>query len=163
MLPDICVLSLFPFARCFNPIRHEISWTCLDPCTPQRFLHLLNSIIHAHTLSVLLVLQPDASLPWALGELQVIQAPSTLATALISAVATPTTALERLWDHRLVHICAVQFSSQGSHLTLRSSFAETSFFFPSTFSHSLFSLPSYSRNTKPGSAVLGFALSMGLA
>ena len=54
--------------------------------------------------SILLVSQPDASLPGAFGEIQVIQAADTQVTTLISAKATPTTVLERLRDHRFIHI-----------------------------------------------------------
>jgi CHAT domain-containing protein len=54
--------------------------------------------------SILLVSQPDASLPGAFGEIQVIQAVNTQVTTLISAKATPTTVLERLRDHRFIHI-----------------------------------------------------------
>lgn len=54
--------------------------------------------------SILLVSQPDASLPGAFGEIQVIQAANTQVTTLISAKATPTTVLERLRDHRFIHI-----------------------------------------------------------
>ena len=54
--------------------------------------------------SILLVSQPDASLPGAFGETQVVQATRTKVTTLISALATPTTVLERLRDHRFIHI-----------------------------------------------------------
>ncbi len=54
--------------------------------------------------SILLVSQPDASLPGAFGEIQVVGTASTQVTILISAKATPTTVLERLQDHRFVHI-----------------------------------------------------------
>jgi CHAT domain-containing protein len=54
--------------------------------------------------SILLVLQPDALLRGAFGEMKVVQATSTQVTTLISAMATPTTVLERLRDHRFVHI-----------------------------------------------------------
>jgi CHAT domain-containing protein len=54
--------------------------------------------------SILLVSQPDASLPGAFGEIQVMQAANTQVTTLISAKATPTTVLERLRDHRFIHI-----------------------------------------------------------
>ncbi|KAF8496718.1 CHAT domain-containing protein [Russula emetica] len=54
--------------------------------------------------SILLVSQPDASLPGAFGEIQIIQAANTQVTTLISAKATPTTVLERLRDHRFTHI-----------------------------------------------------------
>ena len=54
--------------------------------------------------SILLVLQPDGSLPGALREMQVVQATSTQVITLISATATPTVVLERLRNHRFAHI-----------------------------------------------------------
>ena len=54
--------------------------------------------------SILLVSQPDEFLPGAFGEIQVIQASDTQVTTLISAKATPATVLERLRDHRFIHI-----------------------------------------------------------
>ena len=54
--------------------------------------------------SVLLVSQPDASLPGASGEMRVVQASSFQVATLSSASATPTTVLENLRDHRFVHI-----------------------------------------------------------
>ncbi|KAH9989763.1 CHAT domain-containing protein [Russula vinacea] len=54
--------------------------------------------------SILLVSQPDASLPGARGEMQVVQTTSTQVTTLSSAMATPTTVLDRLRDHRFAHI-----------------------------------------------------------
>ena len=54
--------------------------------------------------SILLVLQPDGSLPGALREMQVVQTTSTQVITLISATATPTVVLERLRNHRFAHI-----------------------------------------------------------
>ena len=54
--------------------------------------------------SILLVAQPDASMPESLEEMQVVQVASTRVTTLISAMATPTTVLERFRDHRFTHI-----------------------------------------------------------
>jgi CHAT domain-containing protein len=59
---------------------------------------------HTDKPSILLVLQPDVSLPGALGEMQVVQATDTQVITLISAMATPTTVLERLRNHRFAHI-----------------------------------------------------------
>ncbi|KAI0003262.1 CHAT domain-containing protein [Russula compacta] len=56
--------------------------------------------------SILLVVQPDASMEEALEEMQIVQAVRTGVTTLISARATPTAVLERLRDHRFAHfIC----------------------------------------------------------
>ena len=63
--------------------------------------------------SILLVLQPDALLRGAFGEMQVVQATSTNVTTLISAMATPTTVLERLRDHRFAHIVCHGILEQG--------------------------------------------------
>jgi CHAT domain-containing protein len=55
--------------------------------------------------SILLVAQPDAnSMPEALKEMQVVQDVSTEVTTLLGAMATPTAVLERLRDHRFVHV-----------------------------------------------------------
>jgi CHAT domain-containing protein len=54
--------------------------------------------------SILLVLQPDASMVEAVEEMQAIRAVSPLVTTLIGAAATPTTVLERLRDYRFAHI-----------------------------------------------------------
>jgi len=54
--------------------------------------------------SMLLVLQPDASMVRALEEMKAVQGASSRATTLIGATATPTVVLERLRDHRFVHI-----------------------------------------------------------
>ncbi|KAI9508831.1 CHAT domain-containing protein [Russula earlei] len=54
--------------------------------------------------SILLVLQPDASMEQALEEMQVVQSVNTRVTTLISATATPPAVLERLRDHRFAHI-----------------------------------------------------------
>ncbi|KAF8461958.1 CHAT domain-containing protein [Russula ochroleuca] len=54
--------------------------------------------------SILLISQPDASLPGARGEMRAVQATNTQVTTLSSSMATPTTVLERLRDHRFAHI-----------------------------------------------------------
>ena len=54
--------------------------------------------------SLLLVLQPDASMEDALDEMHVVQSVNTQVKTLISAKATPTAVLVRLQDHRFVHI-----------------------------------------------------------
>ena len=63
--------------------------------------------------SILFVLQPDALLRGAFWEMQVVQATSTKVTTLISAMATPTTVLERLRDHRFAHILCHGILEQG--------------------------------------------------
>ena len=54
--------------------------------------------------SVLLVVQPDASMVRALDEMKAVQQACSRATTLIGASATPSVVLERLRDHRFVHI-----------------------------------------------------------
>jgi CHAT domain-containing protein len=54
--------------------------------------------------SILLVIQPDAFMAHALEEMQALQAICPRAKTLIGATATPTSVLERLQDHRFVHI-----------------------------------------------------------
>ena len=63
--------------------------------------------------SIQLVLQPDALLRGAFGEMQAVQATSTKVTTLISAMATPTTVVERLRDHRFAHIACHGILEQG--------------------------------------------------
>jgi CHAT domain-containing protein len=53
--------------------------------------------------SVLLVAQPDPSLPTVSGELQVVQALDTKVTSLISEAATPTTVTDGIHHHQFVH------------------------------------------------------------
>ena len=53
--------------------------------------------------SILLVAQPDPSLPTVGGEIQVVQALDTEVTSLISETATPTTVIEGFHHHRFVH------------------------------------------------------------
>jgi CHAT domain-containing protein len=53
--------------------------------------------------SILLVAQPDPSLPTVSGELQVIQALDTEVTSLISEAATPPTVIDGFRDHQFVH------------------------------------------------------------
>jgi len=54
--------------------------------------------------SMLLVVQPDASMVRALEDMRAVQRASPWATTLIGATATPAVVLERLRDHRFVHI-----------------------------------------------------------
>jgi CHAT domain-containing protein len=54
--------------------------------------------------SILLVSQPDPSMVRALDEMKAVQGASTRATTLIGATATPSVVLERLRDHRFVHV-----------------------------------------------------------
>ena len=54
--------------------------------------------------SVLLVLQPDETMVQALEEMKAVQRASSRVTTLIGATATPSVVLERLRDHRFVHI-----------------------------------------------------------
>ena len=54
--------------------------------------------------SLLLVLQPDESMKDALDEMRVVQSINTQVKTLIKARVTPTAVLERLQDHRFVHI-----------------------------------------------------------
>ena len=54
--------------------------------------------------SVLLVSQPDEFMVRALDEMKAVQRASSRATTLIGATATPSAVLERLRDHRFVHI-----------------------------------------------------------
>ena len=54
--------------------------------------------------SLLLVLQPDASMEDALDEMHVVRSVNTQVKTLISAKATPTAVLGHLQDHRFVHI-----------------------------------------------------------
>ncbi|KAF8265624.1 CHAT domain-containing protein [Lactarius quietus] len=53
--------------------------------------------------SILLVAQPDPSLPTVGGEIQVVHALDTEVTSLISAAATPATVVEGFHHHRFVH------------------------------------------------------------
>ena len=53
---------------------------------------------------MLLVLQPDESMVQALDEMKAVQRTSSPVTTLIGATATPSVVLERLRDHRFVHI-----------------------------------------------------------
>jgi CHAT domain-containing protein len=54
--------------------------------------------------SMLLVLQPDASMIRALEEMKAVQRACSRATTLLGATATPSVVLDRLQDHRFVHI-----------------------------------------------------------
>ena len=70
----------------------NILWTCIYPRTPQRSRHsLIESNKPGSQIldkpSILLVSQPDASLPGVSGDIQAIQAANTQVTTLISAKA----------------------------------------------------------------------------
>ena len=54
--------------------------------------------------SILLVVQPDASMVRALEEMKAVQRASSRTTALIGATATPSAVLGHLRDHRFVHV-----------------------------------------------------------
>jgi CHAT domain-containing protein len=54
--------------------------------------------------SMLLVAQPDVAMVYALDEIRAVQRASSRPTTLIGSTATPTVVLERLRDHRFVHI-----------------------------------------------------------
>jgi len=106
-------------AFCSLPL-HAMGPIPSDSGPPQYFLDLyipsytptLSALIEANkpgsqTLgnpSLLLVLQPDTSMEDALDEMHVVQSVNTQVKTLISARATPAAVLERLPDHRFVHI-----------------------------------------------------------
>ena len=54
--------------------------------------------------SILLVVQPDASMVRALDEMKAVQRACSWATTLIGAIATPSVVLECLGDHQFIHI-----------------------------------------------------------
>ena len=110
-----CPTSVF----CSLPL-HAMGPIPSDVGPPRYFLDLyipsytpsLSALIDSHKPdsqtfkkpSILLVVQPDASMVRALDEMKVVQRASSRATTLIGATATPSVVLERLWDHRFVHI-----------------------------------------------------------
>ena len=110
-----CPTSVF----CSLPL-HAMGPIPSDVGPPQYFLDIyipsytpsLSALINSHNPnsqtfkkpSILLVSQPDASMMQALDEMKAVQGASTRATTLIGATATPSAVLERLWDHRFVHI-----------------------------------------------------------
>ena len=63
--------------------------------------------------SIVLIAQPDASLPEAFEEIQVVQDTDTHVTTLISAMATRTAVLERLRDHKFAHFVCHGILEQG--------------------------------------------------
>ena len=63
--------------------------------------------------SIVLIAQPDASLPEAFEEIQVVRDTDTQVTTLISAMATPTAVLKRLRDHKFAHIVCHGILEQG--------------------------------------------------
>ena len=110
-----CPTSVF----CSLPL-HAMGPIPSDMGPPRYFLDLyipsytpsLSALIDSHkpnsqtfeNPSILLVVQPDASMVQALDEMKVVQAACSRATTLIGATATPTVMLEHLMDHRFVHI-----------------------------------------------------------
>jgi len=106
-------------AFCSLPL-HAMGPIPSDSSPPQYFLDLyipsytptLSALIESNKLgsqtlgkpSLLLVLQPDESMADALDEMHVVRSINTQVKTLISARATPTAVLERLRDHRFVHI-----------------------------------------------------------
>jgi CHAT domain-containing protein len=110
-----CPTSVF----CSLPL-HAMGPIPSDVGPPRYFLDLyipsytpsLSALIESHKPSskisdkpsVLLVIQPDASMTRALEEMQVLQAIIPRTKTLIGAIATPSVVLECLRDHRFVHI-----------------------------------------------------------
>ena len=110
-----CPTSVF----CSLPL-HAMGPIPLDVGPPRYFLDLyipsytssLSALIDSHKPSsqiikkpsILLVVQPDASMVQALDEMKAVQGANSRATTLIGATATPSVVLERLQDHRFIHI-----------------------------------------------------------
>ena len=110
-----CPTSVF----CSLPL-HAMGPIPSDVGPPRYFLDLyipsytpsLSALIDSHkpnsqTIekpSMLLVLQPDASMVRALEEMEAVQRACSGGTTLIGATATPSVVLERLRDHRFAHI-----------------------------------------------------------
>jgi CHAT domain-containing protein len=110
-----CPTSVF----CYLPL-HAMGPIPSDMGPPQYFLDLyipsytpsLSALIESHKPSskisdkpsILLVIQPDAFMVQALKEMQALQAICPQATTLIGTTATPPGVLERLQNHRFVHI-----------------------------------------------------------
>ena len=110
-----CPTSVF----CSLPL-HAMGPIPSDVGPPRYFLDLyipsytpsLSALIDSHKPnsqtfekpSILLVLQPDESMVRALDEMKAVQRARSRATTLIGATATPIIVLERLRDHRFVHI-----------------------------------------------------------
>ena len=66
--------------------------------------------------SMLVVAQPDVSMMQALGEVQVVQAVNPRVTTLVEAAATPPAVLERIQNHRFVHIVCHGILESGKPL-----------------------------------------------
>ena len=110
-----CPTSVF----CSLPL-HAMGPIPSDAGPPRYFLDLyipsytpsLSALIDSHKLnsqifekpSMLLVLQPDESMVQALDEMRAVQRASSPVTTLIGTPATPSVVLERLQDHRFVHV-----------------------------------------------------------
>jgi CHAT domain-containing protein len=83
---DLYICSYTPTLSALIQSRHH------DPCSRS-----------SDRPSVLLVAQPDPSLPTVGGEIQVVQALDTKVTSLISEAATPTTVMDGFHHHQFVH------------------------------------------------------------
>jgi CHAT domain-containing protein len=110
-----CPTSVF----CSLPL-HAMGPIPSDMGPPRYFLDLyipsytpsLSALIDSHNPnsqtigkpSMLLILQPDASMVRALDEMKVVQRACSGATTLIGPTAKPSVVLERLRDHRFIHI-----------------------------------------------------------
>jgi len=106
-------------AFCSLPL-HSMGPIPPDSDPPRYFLDLyipsytptLSALIESNKLgsrtsgkpSLLLVVQQDASMKAASGEIRIVQSVNTQVKTLISARATPPAVLKRLQDHRFVHI-----------------------------------------------------------
>jgi CHAT domain-containing protein len=110
-----CPTSVF----CSLPL-HAMGPIPTDMGPPRYFLDLyipsytpsLSALIYSHKRnsqvfekpSMLLISQPDAFMERALEEMKVVQQACSQATTLIGVTATPSVVLDRLRDHRFVHI-----------------------------------------------------------
>jgi len=115
-------------AFCSLPL-HAMGPIPSDSDTPRYFLDLyipsytptLSALIESnrsgsHILgkpSLLLVVQQDASMKVALGEMHVVQSVNTQVKTLVSARATPPAMLKSLQDHRFVHIVSHRILEPG--------------------------------------------------
>ena len=119
-----CPTSVF----CSLPL-HAMGPIPSDMGPPRYFLDLyipsytpsISTLIESHNLnpqpfeqpSMLLVVQPDASMARALDEMKAVQGASPRTTTLIGATATSSVVLERLRDHRFVHIVCHRLLEPG--------------------------------------------------
>ncbi|KAI9454288.1 CHAT domain-containing protein [Lactarius psammicola] len=90
-------------------VRCAISWISTSVPIPQHYPRSSNLVIvtsssrYSDQPSLLLVAQPDPSLPTVGGEIQVVQALDTEVTSLISEVATPAAVIEAFHHHHFIH------------------------------------------------------------